>query len=84
MATITVDDPTLIVLKNLQEQARQRGLTLAAYLEGLARLDFAPSALPRLTAEQFEAVLDQLAAMNHTAPSLPVDFSRADLYSDHD
>jgi hypothetical protein len=36
---------------------------------------------PRFTAEELDALLDRFSL---SAPSLPEDFSRADIYSDHD
>ncbi len=38
---------------------------------------------PKLTREEFRANLDAMAAMS-SGQSLPVDWSRADLYEDHD
>jgi hypothetical protein len=41
----------------------------------------APPQSPRLSVEEFDAIFNK---NRFTAPSLPDDFSRADIYSDHD
>jgi hypothetical protein len=44
--------------------------------------------LPRtngsITLEEFDRVLDELTALPAATGSLPADFSRADIYADHD
>jgi len=61
--------------------------------EGKIRLDSRPAALtgsakPDQTAEmpldEFDRWLDELSAGTERLPSLPTDFSRADIYQDHD
>lgn len=37
-----------------------------------------------LTLEDFDRILDELAAGSENIPALPSDFSRADIYEDHD
>jgi hypothetical protein len=39
---------------------------------------------PDITAEDFERILDEFSADLPTLPSLPANFSRADIYGDHD
>ena len=84
--------------RKLRHQANQVGQTLEAYLRGLAEKAIVSGSAaiegefenqpkfisePRPTPAEFERLLDELAAR----PSLPVlaaDFSRADIYDDHD
>jgi hypothetical protein len=55
------------------------------------RVDVAISAVPShratngpLSLDEFDRVLDDLAALTPPQQPLPKDFSRADIYSDHD
>jgi hypothetical protein len=84
--------------RKLRQQANQLGQTLEAFLERLAESTAAngtstihgdseqqPKYIsePRPTQAEFQRLLGDLA----TGPSLPVlpaDFSRADIYDDHD
>jgi hypothetical protein len=43
-----------------------------------------PSALAELSDAEFDAVMEEFARGSEHAPPLPPDFSRADIYSDHD
>jgi hypothetical protein len=47
----------------------------------IVRPPTAPAIAPRLTLEEYEALK---IGHRFSAPSLPEDFSRADIYSDHD
>jgi hypothetical protein len=76
------------IARRLQDKAAQSGQTLQAYLERLAEHDAGgskgPAALPPdLADEEWDRLLDELAA-GPTLPHLPPDFSRADVYADHD
>lgn len=42
------------------------------------------SATGPLSADEFDRVLDQISEGTATLPSLPEDFSRRDVYADHD
>jgi hypothetical protein len=69
-------------------QAKLQGLSLEAYLRRLAEQKAegngeTPATAQPLTDEEFERSLDELAR-GSTLPPLPADFSRADIYSDHD
>jgi hypothetical protein len=77
--------------KRLREKANRRGLTLEAYLQQLAEHDAtglngagqATAAEPDLSDEEFERLLDELSD-GPPLPHLPANFSRADIYADHD
>lgn len=73
----------------LQAQADASGMTLEDYLRSIALAregppDGGPNGRVSAGAD-FDALLDQFFAENPgPLPSLPADFSRADLYADHD
>jgi hypothetical protein len=98
MSTVTVQLAPDIE-RRLRQQANQLGQTLEAFLERLAERAVAKGTTavhggdseeqtkyisdPRPTQAEFERLLGDLA----TGPSLhvlPADFSRADIYDDHD
>lgn len=68
----------------IEDQARSLGFPNAeAYLQvvfGTKGVDAIP---PEVSDGQFVQVLDELSS-EQNVPSLPDDFSRADVYSDHD
>ncbi|MEW6211692.1 MAG: hypothetical protein AB1631_25255 [Acidobacteriota bacterium] len=67
--------------KTLLAQAKARGLSVDDYLKSLLGVT-APNSAPEQTIEEFEADMKTMAEKN-LAP-LPPDFSREDIYSDHD
>jgi hypothetical protein len=76
--------------QRLREKARRSGQTLEAYLERLvereaeADVDATPEdQAEHLSAAEFERLLDELSTGARLA-HLPDDFTRADIYSDHD
>ena len=74
--TLTVDLPN-DVEQRLRERATREGKRVEEYsLELIARDE-------RLADDEFERLLDDLAS-GPELPPLPADFSRADLYADHD
>lgn len=64
----------------LVAQASVRGLSLEEYLAGLVRSDEV-AAPPALSAEEVQR---QFESLSLDVPPLPADFSRADIYLDHD
>lgn len=63
----------------LSAQANQHGLSLEAYLAQIAGKKSEPQ--PLIQFDEWERELDELS---FEAPPLPADFSRADIYLDHD
>ena len=77
MITVELDDRTA---ERLHSLAAASGLAPTEFLQLL--LSAVNSGLPaRLTHEQLEGLLNELA---FDGPSLPADFSRADIYDEHD
>jgi hypothetical protein len=83
---IEIDDRAAASLRNLQRQATERGLPLHEYLDLLGEIGANALEAPRgeLTEEELEAIFDELARLPPPPGSLPDDFSRADIYFDHD
>jgi hypothetical protein len=82
-------DPRLEQLKpetidKLAKNAQAEGLPLDAYLNTLLGVLNDGTALSELSEAEFEAVLDEFSRGTEHLPPLPPDFSRADIYSDHD
>ncbi len=74
-------------LKALRAQAKARGVSLKTYLQRLATGAGKGKATVKRTqsGEEFEKMLDKFFAEHPEAlPALPADFSRADIYHDHD
>ncbi|MFO0807575.1 MAG: hypothetical protein U0746_03045 [Gemmataceae bacterium] len=80
---IEIEEQTAAALDMLREQAAARELSLEAYLKLLA--DAGGNGSPRvaLSAAETDHFLDELSA-GETLPVLPADFSRADIYAEHD
>ena len=68
----------------LAEKAQAAGLSLDGYLNTLLGLLNDGTALSELSDEEFEAVLEEFSRGSEHLPPLPPDFSRDDIYSDHD
>lgn len=68
----------------LQANASARKISLDDYLRKLADTDLLAAAVPNLSLEEFDRDMDELAAGIEGLPVLPPDFSRADIYADHD
>ena len=75
MVTIQIDEKTA---KALQLQAQKAGMTVAEYVRALV-----PDGEP-LNRLSWEEIAGQIVALSTDGPSLPADFSRADIYRDHD
>lgn len=74
MISIQVDKYTAEIVR---QQAESRGISVAEYLRSL--MPPPPSAI-RPTWDELEAAI---LALSTKGGSLPTDFSRADIYSDH-
>jgi hypothetical protein len=74
----------------LAAKAARFGQTLEVYLKHLAERDaqgrdgLGAGPAPPLSDEEFDRLLDELSEGLPPLPSLPADFSRADIYADHD
>jgi hypothetical protein len=82
-------DPRLEQLKpetidRLVKKARAEGLSLDAYINVLLGLLNAGTALAEMSEVEFEAFIEDFSKASEHFPLLPPDFSRADIYSDHD
>ena len=77
MPQIILDDKTL---SGLEAVAKARGLTVDAYLESLVKPE-GNGNLSAFSVADFERELDELAT---GGPTLARDFSRADIYAEHD
>jgi hypothetical protein len=81
---IEVDLKSGDLIKRLQACASKQSVELEAYLQPLVEA-IESSATDDLDAlEEFDTILDQLSASPINVASLPADFSRADIYADHD
>lgn len=70
------------VVARLAELAKSEGLSLAAYLAKLAEMHSLDSgAMPRLTGEELDRLLDAEASSDSTYQG---SYPRADIYLDHD
>ena len=80
---IEMEKTVVDVLARLRRQAAARRLPLDVYLGQFVEPDSA-AASDAVSLEEFDRVLDELAALPPGPGSLPADFSRADIYVDHD
>jgi hypothetical protein len=76
MASIQLNDETAA---RLSARASAAGMTVDDYLRSLLPVN--GSAPDQLSTAEFEAEIERLS---FSGPSLPADFSRADIYADHD
>jgi hypothetical protein len=76
MASIQLDDATV---QGLRAIALANGASLEDYLRGLVAHQVVQG--NEISLEEFDRELD---ALTFSGPCLPADFSRADIYLDHD
>ena len=86
---IEVDDRVAAALQKLHRQADDIAMPLHEYLDLLAELaTIEPAAVdperPDISLEEFDALLAEIDKLPPAPGSLPDDFSRADIYIDHD
>ncbi len=84
--TVKLEDQTA---KMLQAQAAARNMPLDSYLRALADnsdmiLGLSAKSPHKLTQSEFAQWLKDVAFDVPGVPPLPADFSRADIYNDHD
>ena len=68
----------------LATQARAQGLDVDTYLQMLLGVPPQSQSLATLSDQEFEALMKDLAEGTASRPPLPANFSRADIYADHD
>jgi hypothetical protein len=68
----------------LAAQAQAQGLSVDAYLKMLLGIPEQRNALADLSDEEFNTLMEEFASGTEGLPPLPTDFSRQDLYFDHD
>jgi len=68
----------------LAARAQAHGLSVDDYLKLLLGAPEPQHALAVLSDEEFDALMEEFANGTEHLPPLPANFSRADLYSDHD
>jgi hypothetical protein len=71
-------------IARLTQKAQAEGLSLDAYLNVLLGLLNEGTALAEMTEVEFEAFLEDFSKGSEHLPPLPPDFSRTDIYTDHD
>ena len=80
---IEMETKIVELLAKLRAQAAARRMPLDVYLGQFVEPDPATAGAAVSLAE-FDRVLEELAALPAGMGSLPADFSRADIYADHD
>jgi hypothetical protein len=86
---MTLIDPRLEQLtpetiSKLAQKAPAQGLSLDAYLNLLLGLLSEGTASAEMSEAEFEAFIEDSSKGSEHFPPLPPDFSRADIYTDHD
>ncbi len=71
-------------IDRLAQNAQAEGLSLDAYLNALLGLLNEGPALAEMTEAEFDAFIEDFSEGSAHFPPLPPDFSRADIYTDHD
>ena len=82
-------DPRLEQLRpetidRLAKKAQAEGLSLDAYLNVLLGLLNEGTALAEMSEAEFDAFIEDFSKGSEHLPPLPPDFSRVDVYTDHD
>jgi hypothetical protein len=71
-------------IARLAQKAQAEGLSLDAYLNVLLGLLNEGTALAEISEAEFEAFIEDFSKGSEYFPPLPPDFSRVDIYTDHD
>jgi hypothetical protein len=79
--TIEIEQQTAELLR---EKAEASGLSLDAYLRLLAECGTLSCQSAEMTTAEIDLVLDEISRGGEGKQSLPADFSREDIYLDHD
>lgn len=82
---VEIDDKVARALQKLQAQAAFRQLPFDQYLELIATAWEVPTGVAEHSSvDEIEVMLDEFADSLPAIPPLPADFSRRDIYADHD
>jgi hypothetical protein len=73
MVSIQIDEQTA---QALEMQAQKAGVSLTDYLRSLVS--------PAKKVPDWDEIAPEIDALSFDGPTLPPDFSRADMYDDHD
>ena len=81
---IEVDPKSAALIERLRKEAAARQMTLDTYLQTLVEPE--PVAEPASSSDpaELDRLIDEFSEPIPGARPLPADFSRADIYSDHD
>ncbi|MGH8070245.1 MAG: hypothetical protein ACRERE_34395 [Candidatus Entotheonellia bacterium] len=79
-----LEQRTLETIDRLAKKAQAAGLSLDAYLNALLGLLNEGTALAEMSEAEFEAFIEDFSKGSEHFPPLPPDFSRVDIYTDHD
>ncbi len=79
-----LEDVTPETAETLHTHAKAQGLSVDAYLRALLGLGSDENALADMSEKEFDALMEDFAKGTENVPPLPPDFSRDDIYSDHD
>jgi len=79
---IQLEEQTQRLLETLRDQAQARNMDLTQYLQLFADAGQVTAAGVELSAQDFEALLDQVSDGLPLLAALPADFSRADIYAE--
>jgi hypothetical protein len=71
-------------IDRLAKKAQAEGLSLDAYLNVLLGLLNEGTALAEMSEAEFDAFIEDFSKGSEHLPPLPPDFSRVDVYTDHD
>ena len=68
----------------IRDNAEAEGVTVDAYLRAVGEASPNSEPADQMSLAEVETVLDELAAGGENLPPLPENFSREDMYFDHD
>ena len=78
-----IENKIIEVLTKLRAQAAARRMSLDAYLEQFVEPN-EPGTNGHVSLAEYDKALEELDALPPPCSSLPADFSRADIYAEHD
>ena len=84
MIKIEIEQEAAEVLRQLRAQAEARRIPFEQFLRELAGNGTPVATAGDASMDEFDRWLDELSEGTEGLPGLPPDFSRADIYDDHD